>query len=94
MLLATANKAKSLYRVVEVGGRRPTQLTDFIGADTVIIVVDGEPQRLIGMGGMTAGGMEFEQHDPAGMDQPNVQVWVIIEDGDGKFWVERASSSI
>src|SRR6478735_11691421 len=69
MVSASARPAVTgLYPVLEVGGRRPTLLTDFIGAAAVIVLADGQPMRLTGMGGLTANGMEFEQRD---LDDPD-----------------------
>lgn len=79
------------YPVVDVAGRRPTLLTDFVGATAVIVLVDGQPLRLTGIGGLTANGMEFEQRDPTDLDEPGVRVWTIIEDRDETFWAEPSS---
>src|SRR6478736_5100413 len=34
--------SSGLYPVVDVAGRRPTLLTDFIGAATITVIVEGE----------------------------------------------------
>lgn len=76
------------FKVVDVAGRRPTLLTDFVGAAAVTVLVDGEPVRLTGMGGLTAQGMEFEQRDALDPGEAGVRVWTIIEDRDESFWAE------
>lgn len=48
--VSTGPAATGLYPVVEVAGQRPTLLTDFVGAAAVIVLVDGRPMRLTGMG--------------------------------------------
>ena len=80
-----------LYPVVEVAGQPPTLLTDFVGAAAVTVLVDGQSVQLIGVGGLTANGMEFEQRDPPDLDHTGVRIWKIIEDRDQTFWAEPLS---
>lgn len=82
------------YPVVDVAGRRPTLLTDFVGAAAVTVLVEGEPLRLTGMGGLTANGMEFEQRDPADLDDAGVRVWTIFEDREETFWAEPSNRGL
>lgn len=89
--VSTRPTVTGLYRVVEVAGERPTQLTDFVGAAAVIVVIDGQPVRMTGMGGLTANGMEFEQRDPTDIDPTGVRIWTIVEDRDETFWAEPLS---
>jgi hypothetical protein len=79
------------FPIVDVAGRRPTMLTDFVGAAAVTVLVDGEPVRLTGMGGLTANGMEFEQRNPADQVGAGIRVWTIIEDRDETFWAEPSN---
>jgi hypothetical protein len=57
----------------------------------VIVLADGQPMRLTGMGGLTAHGMEFEQRDLADPGEAGVRVWKIIQDPDETFWAEPSS---
>ena len=86
--VSTGPALSGLYPVVEVAGQRPILLTDFVGAAAVTVLVDGQPVQLMGTGGLTANGMEFEQRDPTDLDQPGVRIWTIIEDRDQTFWAE------
>lgn len=80
--------SSGLYPVVDVAGRRPTLLTDFIGAATITVIVEGEARPLVGVGGLTANGMEFEQRYRGDADGEQVRVWTITEDLDAAFWAE------
>jgi hypothetical protein len=80
-----------LYPVVEVSGQRPALLTDFVGAVAVTVLVDGQPTRLTGRGGLTVNGMEFQQRSPDRPEQTGVRKWTIIEDRDENFWAEPLS---
>lgn len=80
-----------LYPIIEVTGHRPALLTDFVGAAAVTVLIDARPVKLTGMGGLTANGMEFEQHDPADLDRAGVRIWTIIQDCAEKFWAEPLS---
>ena len=86
--VSTRPAVTGLYPVVDVAGRRPTLPTDFVGAAAVTVLVDGEPTRLTGMGGVTANGIQFEQRDPADQVHAGVRVWTILEDRDQTFWAE------
>jgi hypothetical protein len=69
-------------------------LTDFVGAAELVVLVDNEPMRLTGMGGLTAHGMEFEQHNSIDLDEVGVRVWSIIEDCDETFWAEPSKRAL
>ena len=77
-----------LYPIIDVAGRHPHILTDFIGATTITVSTDGEPRRLVGVGGLSDRGIEFRQKDAAGADGRDLRVWAITEDGDTTFWAE------
>lgn len=76
-----------LYPIIDVAGRHPHILTDFIGATTITVTTDGEPRRLGGVGGLTDRGVVFHQKD-AGADGRDLRVWAITEDAEMTFWAE------
>jgi len=84
--------ARTLYPIIDVAGRRPDMLTDFIGDVTVTMAMDGRPCRLTGIGGLTDRGMEFQQKDGADADDGVVRMWAITQASDETFWAEPLTS--
>jgi len=84
--------ARALYPIIDVAGRHPDMLTDFIGDVTVTMAIDGRPCRLTGIGGLTDRGMEFQQKDGADADDGVVRMWAITQASDETFWAEPLTS--
>lgn len=77
-----------LYPIIDLDGRRPHILTDFIGAVSISVAVAGESLRLDGFGDLTDRGVQFHQQHPADVNGTEVELWAIAEDADGTFWAE------
>ncbi|HEY5882295.1 MAG TPA: hypothetical protein VIU11_25520 [Nakamurella sp.] len=82
------------YPVIDVDGRRPGVLTDFIEATTITVAVASEPRRLVGLGRLTDRGLEFHQQDVADADGTDARTWAISEDGDETFWAEPLAARV
>ena len=77
-----------LYPVIDIDGRPPHALTDFIGAVSISVAVAGEPRRLGGFGDLTDRGVQFHQQHTPDVNDTGGGAWAIAEDSDGTFWAE------
>lgn len=93
-LIPNVPAGSGIYPIIDVDGRRPDLVTDFIGATTITVAVAGEPRRLVGLGDLTDRGLEFDQQDAADVEGTDAGAWAITEDGDETFWAEPLTARV
>ena len=64
------------YPVVEVKGRHPTGLDDFLGVTSFAVMKDGLTYRVFGTGDLRTGMVRFQQQD-LGWDGRDIRTWTI-----------------
>jgi hypothetical protein len=62
--------------VVEVKGRHPTGLDDFLGVTSFAVMKDGLTYRVFGTGDLRTGMVRFQQQD-LGWDGRDIRTWTI-----------------
>ena len=78
------------YLVVEVSGRQPAELDDFVGDVTFVAVMDTRTYRIEGTGARDDAGVRFSQKDAAtGKD---VRTWQITSTAAGDFEAQAISA--
>jgi hypothetical protein len=78
------------YLVVEVSGRQPAELDDFVGDVAFVAVMDTRTYRIEGTGARDGAGVRFSQKDVAtGKD---VRTWQITTTAADDFEAEAISA--
>ena len=78
------------YLVVEVSGRQPEELDDFVGDVWFVAVMDVHTYRIEGTGARDAVGVRFSQKEAAtGKD---LRTWQISVVGSGEFEAQTISA--
>ena len=74
------------YPVVEVAGREPEELADFVGATTVTLGEGVRAITVVGIGAVDKGVVQFHERElsSAAIDGP---IWTIVDQG-GDFAAE------
>ena len=70
------------YPVVEVKGRRPASLDDFLGVTSFAVMKGDMTYRVFGTGDLGSGMVHFQQQD-LGWDGRNIRTWTIINTPQG-----------
>jgi len=77
------------YLVVEVSGRHPVELDDFVGDVDFVAVMDTKTYRIEGTGARDAAGVRFSQKDSAtGKD---IRTWQVTAGDAGDFEAQAIS---
>lgn len=79
------------YEVLEVAGRTPSDLTDFVDADRFTMDMEGEPYLVCGCGSLVDDEVRFHEKDMA-HDGKDVRVWRLSRHPDGGFLAEHAAA--
>jgi hypothetical protein len=78
------------YLIVEVSGRHPAELDDFVGDVGFVAVMDIQTFRVEGTGARDDAGVRFSQKDAAtGKD---VRTWQITSTAPGEFEAQAISA--
>ena len=67
---------RDCYPVVEVKGRRPAGLEDFLGVTSFAVMKGDLPYRVFGTGDLRTGMVHFQQQD-LGWDGRDIRTWAI-----------------
>ncbi len=74
------------YAVTDLDGRKPGDVSDFVGPISALIERNGRTHRVVGMGGEVDGAVRIYEKD-AGADGKDVRVWNLTQEDDGSFTV-------
>ena len=74
------------YAVTDLNGRKPGEVSDFVGPISALIERNGRTHRVVGMGGEVDGALRIYEKD-AGADGKDVRVWNLTQEDDGSFSV-------
>ena len=74
------------YAVTDLDGRKPGDVSDFVGPISVLIERNGQTHRVVGMGGEVDGSLRIYEKD-TGADGKDVRVWNLTQEDDGSFTV-------
>ena len=78
------------YLVIDVAGRQPNHLEDFVGETFFIAVADISTFRIEGSGALVSDGVRFSQKDAAtGKD---LRIWHVTGSADDQFEARAVSS--
>jgi len=78
------------YLVVEVAGRHPADLDDFVGDVVFVAVMDTRTNRIEGTGARDAAGVRFSQKDA--VSRKDVRTWQITSTAAGDFEAQPISA--
>jgi hypothetical protein len=74
------------YVVTDLDGRKPGQVSDFVGSISALIERNGQTHQVVGTGGEVDGSVRIYEKD-AGADGRDVRVWDLTQADDGSFTV-------
>ena len=74
------------YVVIDLDGRKPGDLSDFVGWISALIERHGQTHRVVGTAGEVDGAVRIYEKD-AGADGKDVRVWNLTQEDDGSFTV-------
>ena len=74
------------YAVTDLNGRKPGDVSDFVGPISALIERNGRTHRVVGMGGEVDGSLRIYEKD-TGADGKDVRVWNLTQEDDGSFTV-------
>jgi len=79
------------YRVLQVSGRAPSDLADFLDAEEFTMDMEGEPYLVRGSGSRSESDVRFHEKD-MDHDGKDVRVWRLSHHEDGDFLAEHAAA--
>jgi hypothetical protein len=80
------------YRIVQVDGRDPVDVADFVGDAEFVLDLDGARYDVHGAGASSAAGVRFHEKDSMGHGR-DVRVWAIQADPHGGFVADHVTSA-
>jgi len=78
------------YLVVEVSGRQPAELDDFVGDVAFVAVMDTRTYRIGGTGARDDTGVRFWQKDAA--TSKDIRTWQVVVADSGDFEAQAISA--
>jgi len=80
------------YRIVQVHGREPADLDDFVGDTEFVLDLDGARYDVHGTGASGPAGPRFHEKESMGYGR-DVRVWAIHADPQGGFIADHVTSA-